>query len=153
MGLDLILYRKHKDLKDMSLEEELDSQLAYGRKTWAIANFFTRRCKMLEDDWLFEVTKADWDDFIEALSDLRDPDFMKKISTFVKYREDALDEDEYNNLYDELEEWLNRALGNDCGYQLGLDWELMAVINWFNADAEVQETFKEGIPVELIQSY
>ena len=26
MGLDLILYRKHKDLKDMSLEEELDSQ-------------------------------------------------------------------------------------------------------------------------------
>lgn len=153
MGLDLILYRKHKNLKDMSLEEELDSQLAYGRKTWAIANFFTRRCKMLEDDWLFEVTKADWDAFIKALSDLRNPDFAEKVSTFVKYRKDALDTDEYCSLYDELGDWLDNALGNDNVYQLGLEWELMAVINWFNADSEVQKAFEEGVPVELIQSY
>lgn len=169
MGLDLILYRKHKDLKDMNLEEELASQLAYGRKTWAIADFFTRRCKMLEDDWLFEITKADWDAFIEALSDLRNPDFVEKIHTLIEYdeveyirhmnncipqlTENILDEDEYYNLYNELEEWLDRALNHDYGYQLGLEWELAAVLRWFDANPEVQKTFEEGMSVGLIQSY
>ena len=40
MGLDLVLYKKAKPIVEMSIEEELDSELAYGRKTWAIADFF-----------------------------------------------------------------------------------------------------------------
>lgn len=149
MGLDLILYRKHKDLKDMSLEEELDSELAYGRKTWAIAGFFTRRCKMLEDDWLFEVTKADWDAFIKAIDKLNDPNFREKVELFVFLKDNS----EHMETYEELEEWLDGALDNDSVYQLGLEWELAALLRWFDADSEVQQAFKDGAPVELVQSY
>ena len=149
MGLDLILYRKNKKLKDMSLEEELDSELAYGRKTWAIAGFFTSRCKMLEDDWLFEVTKADWDAFMEAIDKLNDPNFREKVELFVFLKDNS----EHMETYEELEEWLDGALGNDSVYQLGLEWELAALLRWFDADSEVQQAFKDGAPVELVQSY
>lgn len=149
MGLDLILYRKNKKLKDMSLEEELDSELAYGRKTWAIAGFFTRRCKMLRDDWLYEVTKSDWDAFIKAIDKLNDPNFREKVELFVFLKDNS----EHMETYEELEEWLDGALGNDSVYQLGLEWELAALLRWFDADSEVQQAFKDGAPVELVQSY
>lgn len=44
MGLDLGLYKRTKPIAEMPIEEEFDNELAYGRKTWAIADFFTRRC-------------------------------------------------------------------------------------------------------------
>ena len=149
MGLDLILYRKNKKLQEMSLEEELDSELAYGRKTWAIAGFFTRRCKVLQDDWLFEVTKADWDSFMKAIDKLNDPNFREKVEFFVFLKDGST----HMEVYKELEKWLNHALDNDNPYQLGLEWELAALLRWFDADSEVQQAFKDGAPVELVQSY
>lgn len=163
MGLDLILYKKdkNKNIEDMSMEEELDSELAYGRKTWAIANFFRRRCKTV-DRWEYVVTKRDWDAFIKNLDDLNNPSFRDKIENYIN----VIHNYECNELkltlekvedimssYNELESWLDMALENDNGYTLGLDWELQAVLCWFDANEEIQQAFKDGIDVRLIVSY
>lgn len=158
MGLDLILYKRIKPIEEMSMEEELNSELAYGRKTWAIANFFSRRCESIQDDYLFKVTKADWDEFMDSLHELNDPDFREKVEDLIDYENsndyyDTPYNEEYEKAYEELENWLDRALGDDSGYQLGLTWELAAVLRWFDADSEVREAFKNGDEVVLIQSY
>jgi len=166
MGLDLILYKKNKNqnIEDMSMEEELDSELAYGRKTWAIADFFRRRCKAVDSGgWEYVVTKKDWDAFIKNLDDLNNPSFRDKVDNYIN----AVHNYECNELkltlekvedimssYNELESWLDTALENDNSYTLGLDWELHAVLRWFDADSEVQEVFSnEDEEVRLIVSY
>lgn len=164
MGLDLILYKKNKNqnIEDISMEEELDSELAYGRKTWAIADFFRRRCKAIDEyEYEYLVTKKDWDAFIKNLDDLNNPSFRDKIDNYIN----AIHDYECNELtlekvedimssYNELEYWLDTALENDNGYTLGLDWELSAVLRWFDADSEVQEVFNNNDEeVRLIVSY
>lgn len=163
MGLDLILYKKNKNqnIEDMSMEEELDSELAYGRKTWAIADFFRRRCNTI-DRWEYVVTKKDWDAFIKNLDDLNNPSFRDKVDNYINaihdYECNKLEMEKVEKIimssYDELEHWLDTALENDNGYTLGLDWELHAVLEWFDADAEVQKVFQnDEEEVRLIVSY
>lgn len=162
MGLDLILYKRTKPAVEMSLEEELDSELAYGRKTWAIADFFTSRCEAVypDSDFEFIVTKQDWDEFMDSLDKLNDPIFRERVENFVALSFDwdigEVDDETAKNFakdeYD-LEAWLDGALNNDSPYQLGLDWELNAVLSWFDADPIVQKAFKDGIDVRLMQSY
>lgn len=152
MGLDLILYKHTKD--DMVLEEELDAELAYGRKTWSIAEFFRRRCQALEGDWYYKVTKADWDEFISSLKKLNDPVFRQKVEDFIElYDTTEIWNEKLDKLYNELEKWYDGAVDNDSGYTLGFDWELRAVLNWFDANEEVQQAFKDGVDVRLIVSY
>lgn len=152
MGLDLILYKHTKD--NMALEEELDAELAYGRKTWSIAEFFRRRCKCLDWDWYYEVTKADWDEFIDSLEKLNDPEFRERVEDFIElYDTTEVWNEKIDKLYNELEEWYGGAVNNDGCYTLGFDWELRTVLNWFDANEEVQQAFKDGIDVRLIVSY
>ncbi len=156
MGLDLILYKHTKD--NMALEEELDTELAYGRKTWSIAEFFRSRCKCLDWDWYYEVTKADWDEFIDSLEKLNDPEFRERVEKFInRYENIETDEDEADEEfwkeYNTIEEWYSGAVNNDVGYTLGFDWELRAVLRWFDANEEVQQAFKDGVDVRLIVSY
>lgn len=156
MGLDLFLYKHTKD--NMTLEEELDTGLAYGRKTWSIAEFFRRRCKCLDWDWYYEVTKADWDEFIDSLEKLNEPEFRERVEKFInRYENIETDEDkadeEFWKEYNTIEEWYSGAVNNDAGYTLGFDWELRAVLRWFDANEEVQQAFKDGVDVRLIVSY
>ena len=159
MGLDLVLVKRLKnyDRYSMSIEEEFDSELAYGRKTWAIADFFSKRCEAIEGDYLYKVKEEEWREFIDSLERLHDSDFREKVELFCSYGLDwELDTDNekhYWHIYNELEDWLDAALGNDVGYQLGLEWELAAVLRWFDADEEVKQAYKDGYEVELIVSY
>lgn len=152
MGLDLVLYKKAKPIAEMSIEEELDNELAYGRKTWAIADFFTQRCTALEGDYIYNVTEKDWDAFMEALDKLNDSYFRHVAEMYIDncFEDNEVLEDTVGK---ELEDWLDKALDNDCYYQLGLDWELAAVLQWFDADEEVRKAFKDGYVVELLKSY
>ena len=152
MGLDLVLYKKNKPMAEMSIEEELDNELAYGRKTWVIADFFAQRCAVLEEDYVYSVTEKDWGAFMEALVKLNDPSFRLLVEMYVDncFRGfEALDE----IVEEKLEDWLDKALDNDGPYQLGLDWELAAVLRWFDAGKEVRKAFKDGYRVELLLSY
>lgn len=152
MGLDLILYKHTKD--DMTWEEEQAAELAYGRKTWSIANFFQRRCQALEGDWYYKVTKADWDEFIDSLEKLNDSAFRYKVEDFIS-KSDTIKEwdDVFDKLYNELEDWYDDAVNNDSGYTLGFDWELQTVLNWFDANKEVQQAFEDGEDIRLMVSY
>ena len=152
MGLDLVLYKRNKSMVETSIGEELDNELAYGRKTWAIADFFARRCTVLEDDYIYSVTEKDWDAFMEALVKLNDPSFRLLVEMYADncFRSfDALDD----IVGEKLEDWLDKALGNDGPYQLGFEWELSAILRWFDADKEVRKAFKDGYKVELLVSY
>ena len=154
MGLDLILYKTDRPLNEMSWEELEKARLAYGRKTWGIADFFHNRCEAIEGDWEYKVTKQDWDEFIDSVSDLGDPEFRAKVDAIVDY--DYSGEDpavEIEELYKEVGEWLDNAFNGDGWYQLGLAWELAAVCRWYEADAEVQKAFEEGKELILIKSY
>lgn len=154
MGLDLILYKHIKD--NMTWEEEQAAELAYGRKTWSIAEFFQRRCESLEGDWYYKVRETDWNEFIDSLGKLNEPEFRKRvekcINRYENIDEDELDE-EFWKEYDTIEEWYDGAVDNDSGYTLGFDWELRAVLNWFDADAEVHKAFADGEDIRLIVSY
>lgn len=152
MGLDLVLYKKTKPMVEMSIEEELDNELAYGRKTWVIADFFAQRCTALEGDYVYSVTEKDWNAFMEALVKLYDPSFRLLVEMYADncFRGfEALNE----IVGEKLEDWLDKALDNDGLYQLGLDWELAAVLRWFDADKEVRKAFRDGYKVELLVSY
>lgn len=151
MGLDLILYRADKPLNEMTWKELEKVKLAYGRKTWGIADFFHNRCEAIDGDWEYKVTKQDWDEFIDSVSDLGNPEFRAKVNTLIDC--DYFGEDPAEELYREVEEWLDGALGADGGYQLGLAWELAAVCEWYEADSEVQKAFEDGKEVILIKSY
>ena len=152
MGLDLVLYKKNKPMTEMSIEEELDNELAYGRKTWVIADFFAQRCTVLENDYVYSVTEKDWNAFMEALGKLNDSYFRHVAEMYIDncFEENEVLEDIVGK---ELEEWLDRALDNSGCYQLGLDWELAAALRWFDADKEVRKAFKDGYTVELLLSY
>lgn len=159
MGLDLILVKRLKNQGNhgVSIEEEFESELAYGRKTWAIADFFRERCEAIAGDYYYKVREEEWDDFIDSLERLYDSDFREKVELFCSYDLDwELDTDKekhYWYIYNELEGWLDAALGNDVGYQLGLEWELSAVLRWFDADKDVHQAYRDGYEVELIVSY
>ena len=154
MGLDLILYKHIKD--NMTWEEEQAAELAYGRKTWSIAEFFQRRCESLEGDWYYKVRETDWNEFIDSLGKLNEPEFRKRvekcINRYENIDEDELDE-EFWKEYDTIEEWYDGAVNNDSGYTLGFDWEMEAVLRWFDADANVRQAFKDGADIRLIVSY
>ena len=143
MGLDLVLYKRNKRIVETSIEEELDNELAYGRKTWVIADFFAQRCTALEGDYVYSV---------KALDKLNDTSFRLLVEVYVDshFRDfGVLDE----IVGEKLEDWLDKALDNDGPYQLGLDWELAAVLRWFDADKEVRKAFRDGYKVELLVSY
>ena len=74
-------------------------------------------------------------------------DFISKFDTIKEW------DDVFDRLYNELEEWYDGAVNNDDSYQLGFDWELHAVLNWFDANEEVQQAFEDGEDIRLIVSY
>lgn len=155
MGLDLILYKHIKD--GMTFEELQSAELAYGRKTWTIAEFFQKRCDPIEGDWYFKMAEADWDEFMVSLEKLNDSAFREKVENFITWLSSADIDIEWTPAqteeYDEIEAWYDSSLNNSNGYTLGFDWELEAALRWFDADKEVREAFKNGEDVRLIVSY
>lgn len=159
MGLDLVLYKSNKPFNEMSMEEELESELAYGRKTWAIAEFLYTRSEDVDGGgYEYKVSEEVWDLFIDRLSKLVDPEFREKVEDYLEYDYEYMNgrkdpDEKYEAIYLELEDWLNDALDYDTGYALGLEWELSAVLRWFDADWEVREAYKNGYEVRLIVSF
>ena len=84
MGLDLVLYKRNKPINEMSLEEELDNELAYGRKTWQI--YYILRDISLKNDQFYEISEDTWNKFIAQIKYA-----MEENTTSVENIEKALD--------------------------------------------------------------
>ena len=148
MGLDLILYKKTKDIEEMSMEEELDSELAYGRKTWALARFFMNMAEEnVDDEYYFPITEEDWNTFIDSFEP-----FFKSEDICNLIREYSPEEDTSEKIYDLIEHIMNTGFGKYETYTLGAVWEAQTTLEWYEADREVRDAFEEG-EVWLIVSY
>ena len=161
MGLDLILYKGENYDVDRPINE-----LAYGRKTWAIASFLKKRSEAIDGDWEYLVPESAWNEFIVVLDRLNDLAFRTIVENFLaeERRYDAMTYEEFNGVddkekeafystYEILESWLDSALQNSGGYTLGFTWELYAVLRWFDADEKVRQAYEDKFPVHLIVSY
>ena len=143
MGLDLVLYTA----KNWTDEGE---ELAYGRKTWAIEGFFAHRCKMTKpESYVFSITEEAWNEFIISLK----PYMENKAFRTMLEEYDEFDDDACYEVEALIEKFLDDALEEDCNYQLGAVWEMKAVLNWYDADAEVRACFEEGEPVWMLVSF
>lgn len=151
MGLDLTLYAKAKKTSYDDYEHHIE--LAYGRKTWAISDFFTEHCncEAIDDGTLYRITKEDWDEFIYTVEPfLSYPGFMSLIENY------NAEEDEYGMIESIFRYFLDETISSSIfngGYYLGPAWEASAVVRWYKANRKVQKAFEIGADVFLERSY
>ena len=142
MGLDLILKSRNKEYYGNDDWHEL----AYGRKTWTIADFFRDRNEAIDGDWCYHVTRESWDEFIGIIATYAtNPDFLAALKRYNEGKEE-------NGDFDILSAPGERLSG-DGWFQLGPEWEAAAIMRWYNANFEVQEAFNRGDEIRLIVSY
>lgn len=149
MGLDLILESKNKKYYG----DDDWHELAYGRKTWDIADFFRDRNEPIEDDWLYYVTRESWDAFIAVVNRYAtDPVFLNAFNHIKHYNDSETGaeptEAEYNQLHALLED-----ITPEWYAQLGVEWETRAIIRWYNANPIVQDAFNRNDEIRLVVSY
>lgn len=155
MGLDLYLFSKKKD-QSIEAAYYTGEELAYGRKTWSLYYFFKEDSEEVED-FVFKIPEYRWDHFIDVTRALWEMyGGLDHINYLLRWAynnyedsDDMTDEDlknwrELSCLYDD---W------TDISPQLGEDWELHAVIRWYEADAEVKAAFARGEDVLMLASY
>lgn len=149
MGLDLTLYTKTKDTSFDDYDHHIE--LAYGRKTWAISNFFTEHCECeaIDYDTIYRVTKEDWDEFIHTVEPfLSYPGFI----SFIENYDD--EEDDYGMIEYIFRYFLDKTIGGyNSIYHLGAEWEAYVVVQWYKANEKVQKAFALGLDVFLERSY
>ena len=137
MGLDLTLYAVPA-ADDINPDDAADKwiELAYGRKTWFIWDYFKnlKSTVVTKDDQILIVSKEAWKSFIEILNQNRE-----RISDYVAFKEK---EEEEEVLFTEARmqdmaflEWYDDTF--DTTPTLGYDWDARAMLRWLDADSKV----------------
>lgn len=136
MGLDLSLYAAPAT-NDINANESDDwVELAYGRKTWFIWDYFKnlKSTVVTKDDQILVVPKEAWKSFIEVLNQNRE-----RISDYVAFKEKE-EEEEVPFIEARLQdmafqEWYDETF--DSTPTLGYDWDARAMLRWLDADSKV----------------
>ena len=154
MGLDLMMYNEREYMKCNKITE-----LAYGRKTWAIETYFASRSYLLiPKEYVFEVPEVAWDEFYTTAINLGFEKFKIWVDVISEY-ENAEDEENeqfeeiYMKAYTKAEEYMSHLFGSAANYQLGMAWEAKAVINWVESYPKVKETYERGDGVIMVASF
>ena len=163
MGLDLIMYNKREYMEYNGAEYDKITELAYGRKTWAIESYFAARSyPMTQEVYLFDVPKEAWDEFYATAINLGFEKFKIWIDVISEYEpicENTEDEENdqleeiYMKAYTKTEEYMSHLFGSAANYQLGMSWEARAVVNWVEAYPKVKETYERGDGVIMVASF
>ena len=158
MGLDLMMYNKREYMECNKITE-----LAYGRKTWAIETYFAARSyPMTQETYLFDVPKEAWDEFYATAINLGFEKFKIWVDVISEYEpicENTEDEENdqleeiYMKAYTKAEEYMSHLFGSAANYQLGMDWEAKAVVNWVESYPKVKETYERGDGVIMVASF
>lgn len=158
MGLDLMMYNKREYMEYNKITE-----LAYGRKTWAIESYFaTRSYPIIQKEYVFDVPEIAWDEFYTTAINLGFEKFkiwVDVISEYDHILENAEDEENeqfeeiYMKAYTKIEEYMSHLFGSEANYQLGMDWEARAVVNWIESYPKVKETYERGDGVIMVASF
>ena len=158
MGLDLMMYNKREYMECNKITE-----LAYGRKTWAIETYFASRSYLLiPREYVYEVPKVAWDEFYTTAINLGFEKFKIWVDVISEYEhicENTEDEENdqleeiYTKAYTKAEEYMSHLFGSAANYQLGMDWEAKTVVNWVEAYPKVKETYERGDGVIMVASF
>ena len=158
MGLDLMMYNKREYMEYNEITE-----LAYGRKTWAIESYFASRSHLLIlKGYVFEVPEAAWDEFYTTAINLGFEKFKIWVDVISEYEhicentdneEDYQLEEIYMKAYTKAEEYMSHLFGSEENYQLGMDWEARAVVRWVESYPKVKETYERGDGVIMVASF
>ena len=170
MGLDLSLFfiSKNVNLHDVFPEDggvnvPEENDLCYGRKTWSIYYALRNFKHAFQSDVIYEVTESDWDFFIarikRAFEDCEtDADKIHdalEIYLSWEYDPDAVDDympEEVRKAYDLIDDFCYN-FSDEATPQLGPAWEVSAIINWYNEDANVRKHFNDYETVYMVASY
>ena len=163
MGLDLIMYNKREYMEYNGTEYDKITELAYGRKTWAIETYFASRSYLLiPREYVYEVPKVAWDEFYTTAINLGFEKFKIWIDVISEYEpicENTEDEENdqlegiYMKAYTKTEEYMSHLFGSEENYQLGMDWEARAVVRWVESYPKVKETYERGDGVIMVASF
>ena len=158
MGLDLMMYNEREYMKCNKITE-----LAYGRKTWAIETYFASRSYLLiPREYVYEVPKEAWDEFYATAINLGFEKFKIWVDVISEYEpicENTEDEENdqlegiYMKAYTKTEEYMSHLFGSAANYQVGMSWEARAVVNWVEAYPKVKETYERGDGVVMVASF
>ena len=136
MGLDLSLYAvpAANDINATELDNWVE--LAYGRKTWFIWDYFKnlKSTVATKDDQILIISKEAWKSFIEILDQNRE-----RISDYVTFKEEeqkvSFAEAQIQDMV--FQEWYNETF--DDTPTLGYDWDARAMLRWLDADFKVSK--------------
>lgn len=150
MGLDLSLYAAPA-ANDINANE-LDNwvELAYGRKTWFIWDYFKnlKSTVVTKDDQILIVTKEAWKSFIEILNQNRE-----RISDYVVFKEEEEEvpfaEAQIQDMV--FQEWYNETF--DSTPTLGYDWDARAMLRWLDADSKVSKYLDDPSYILLLGAW
>ena len=167
MGLDLIMYNKREYMEYNGTEYDKITELAYGRKTWAIESYFASRSyPIAPEEYVFDVPEAAWDEFYATAINLGFEKFKIWVDLISEYERigehmgENTDDEEYYQLekiytkvYTKTEEYLSHLFGSEANYQLGMAWEAKALVNWVESYQKVKETYERGDGVIMVASF
>lgn len=152
MGLDLSLYAAPA-ANDINVNE-LDNwiELAYGRKTWFIWDYFKnlKSTVVTKDDQILVIPKEAWKSFIEVLNQNRE-----RISDYVAFKEKEEEEEvpfaEAQIQDRAFQEWYDNTF--DVTPTLGYDWDARAMLRWLDADSKVSRYLDDPSYILLLGAW
>lgn len=150
MGLDLSLYAAPAANDINAIESDNWVELAYGRKTWFIWDYFKnlKSTVVTKDDQILIVSKEAWKSFIEILNQNRE-----RISDYVTFKEEeekvAFAEAQIQDMV--FQEWYNETF--DGTPTLGYDWDARAMLRWLDADSKVSKYLDDPSYILLLGAW
>ena len=150
MGLDLSLYAVPAANDINAIESDNWVELAYGRKTWFIWDYFKnlKSTVVTKDDQILIVSKEAWKSFIEILNQNRE-----RISDYVTFKEEeekvAFAEAQIQDMV--FQEWYNETF--DGTPTLGYDWDARAMLRWLDADSKVSKYLDDPSYILLLGAW
>lgn len=150
MGLDLSLYAAPA-ANDINVNESDNwIELAYGRKTWFIWDYFKnlKSTVVTKDDQILVVPKEAWKSFIEILNQNRE-----RISDYVVFKEEEekvpFAEAQIQDMA--FQEWYSETF--DSTPTLGYDWDARAMLRWLDTDSKVSRYLDDPSYILLLGAW
>lgn len=150
MGLDLSLYAAPAANDINAIESDNWVELAYGRKTWFIWDYFKnlKNTVVTKDDQILIVSKEAWKSFIEILNQNRE-----RISDYVVFKEEeekvTFAEAQIQDMV--FQEWYSETF--DGTPTLGYDWDARAMLRWLDADSKVSKYLDDPSYIVLLGAW
>lgn len=150
MGLDLSLYAAPAANDINAIESDNWVELAYGRKTWFIWDYFKnlKNTVVTKDDQILIVSKEAWKSFIEILNQNRE-----RISDYVVFKEEeekvTFAEAQIQDMA--FQEWYSETF--DGTPTLGYDWDARAMLRWLDADSKVSKYLDDPSYILLLGAW